>query len=221
MRTKVPQIVPAVLAEEENEFLSLLRKASQFAPLIQLDFMDGEFVPSKSLSPLRLPELVELSVEAEAHLMVKNPADCFIPLRNAGVKRAIFHVEAVSDAVETIGFCRKAGLEAGIAVNPDTDIRQFIEAAAQADEVLFMTVYPGYYGRPMVEEVLGRVAEFKRKYPEIPTSVDGGVKLENVEKVASTGVDRICVGSAVMKAEDPARAYEEFVRRVRHAAGKT
>lgn len=216
----MPEIVPAVLAEDEKEFAALLDIAQAFAPVIQLDFMDGDFVPSRSLSPERLPEITRLTVEAEAHLMMRKPEVYFEALKHAGVVRAIFHVEAVESVVDTIEKCKYSGLKAGIAFNPDTDVWEYIDEAREADEVLFMTVYPGFYGRPMVKEVLDTVRQFKRKYPEIRTAVDGGVKLDNVKTVAATGVDRICVGSAIMKAEKPAEAYQEFIRRVRHA-GKT
>ena len=107
-----------------------------------------------------------------------------------------------------------AGLEAGIAVNPLTKISDFKHLMDNVDSVLFMSVVPGFYGSQFIPEVLTKISEFKKLYQEKCTGIDGGVKLDNIARVAATGVDYVCVGSAILKAKDPKAAYLEIEKNI-------
>lgn len=207
-------IIPAILSSNEEEFFSLVKTASSFAKRIQLDFMDGKFVPSKSVpveSALSLKDLIEIEeVHLEAHLMVKTPEKYFEVLSKSGVKTVIFHFEAVNNAIETLESSRKFGFETGLAVNPETEIEKFESYVYDFDFIMFMTVKPGYYGSPLEIEALEKMGRFHRLFPDIVIAVDGGVKKDNLSIFVEKGASRICVGSAIMKAESPKEAFLEF-----------
>ena len=78
--------------------------------------------------------------------------------------------------------------------------------------VLFMSVHPGFYGSAFIPEVLSKIVEFKKLFPHKTVGIDGGVKLENVHLIARIGIEHICVGSALLKAPDPRKAYEKFMK---------
>lgn len=217
---KLPEIIPAVLTDSEEELIKLTRIANKFAPRIQFDFMDSRFVPSKSVPVESVLSIPGTASSLEAHLMVFNPERYFGVLSEANFEMVIFHVEAVEDAPGTIDEIRSFGLLPGVAVNPDTSINSIESLYKEVEEILFMTVYPGYYGRPIVWEALDRAREFKERHPEVIIGVDGGVKLDNVEKIVKSGADRICVGSAIFKAHNIEKTYSEFVSRAALAAQK-
>jgi len=217
------EIVPAILAEDEATFFGLIKKAIEFAPRIQLDFMDGRFVPSLSVPVSAIVEAAKLlnlaGILVEAHLMVYNPEQHINELKLAGVKTVIFHFEAVSDPAPTATTFKEEGFEVGIAINPETPLNKVEPFTSSPDFFLFMTVKPGYYGSPLEPEALKKMAEFHRLHPDILLAVDGAVKLDNLDLFIEAGATRICVGSAIMKAPEPAQAYAQFLKKIKEKVG--
>ena len=199
-------IVPAILTEEKQELIRMCALCSSFCDYVQIDIMDGKFVQSKSVTVDNLKDL-RLPVKSEAHLMVENPLEWLEVFKKIGSKRIIFHFEINEDHEKIITEIKNAGMDVGIAVNPSTKINVFKHLLSIIDSVLFMSVIPGFYGSKFIPEVLTKISEFKRLYPGKCTGIDGGVKLDNITRVAASGVDYICVGSAILKAEDPGAAY--------------
>jgi ribulose-phosphate 3-epimerase len=173
--------------------------------------MDGEFVPSLSVGR---PELggLKLPLSCEAHLMVSRPLDWFEALGKIGIKKLIYHFEIQAEHKNILSEIKRAGLGAGIAVNPDTKISEFEFLLEGTDSVLFMAVNPGFYGSPFIPGVLEKIKAFKKKFPKVHTGIDGGVKLDNLIEVRDSGVDYICVGSAIFKEKNPRLAFEKFQR---------
>ncbi len=204
------RITPAVLANSAEELASLVRTAETFTDYVQFDFMDGLFVPSTSAS---VNDLAELSpkLRSEAHLMVKDPLSYLAGLKIAGTERVIFHFEAVNDPEGVIGSIRESGFETGLAINPETPNDAFDRLISEVDAVLFLAVNPGFYGAPFIPEVMDKIRDLRTKHPHTELGVDGGIKKENIEEVAASGVDYICIGSALFNQKDPKSAFQEFV----------
>jgi ribulose-phosphate 3-epimerase len=203
-------IVPALLSDSREELAQMLVTCESFAPCVQIDVMDGEFVPSTSIGPADLFGL-SFKGKSEAHVMAKDPLFWIERFAEFGSFRFIFHFEIDADHSRIIQIIKKQGMEAGLAVNPSTAIEEFESLLDQVDSVLFMSVNPGFYGATFLSEVLAKVSDFKRRYPAKIAGIDGCIKLDNLADVAATGVDYICVGSAVLKAESPAKAYTQMV----------
>ncbi|MFA6282300.1 MAG: ribulose-phosphate 3-epimerase [Candidatus Omnitrophota bacterium] len=199
-------IVPAILTESKQELIRMCTLCGGFCDYVQIDIMDGKFVQSKSVSAGDLKNL-HLPVKSEAHLMVENPLEWLDVFKKIGSKRIIFHFEIKSAHEKIITEIKNAGMEAGIAINPSTEIKTLKHLIEKIDSVLFMSVIPGFYGSKFIPEVLTKISEFKRLYPYKCVGIDGGVKLDNMARVAASGVDYICVGSAILKAENPKTAY--------------
>ncbi|MFH1768189.1 MAG: ribulose-phosphate 3-epimerase [Candidatus Omnitrophota bacterium] len=206
-------IIPAILTDDKDEFVKMLSVCKKFAPYLQIDVMDGQFVPScsvdmKSLVGLKSP------LGCEAHLMVNDPLPWIDVFKEFGAERIIFHYEIVFDRERVINRIRQKGLSAGLAVNPDSKIEDFRYLIDKIDLVLFMSVVPGFYGAKFIPSVLDKIKEFKRLYPAKKTAIDGGIKIDNVKEVFDIGIDHICVGSAVLKAVSPQDAYKQFLAAV-------
>ena len=138
------KIVPAILTEDPRELEAIVQEAETFADYAQFDFMDGRFVPSRSITYQDLMT-IPIKFSWEAHLMVECPQDYLDNMRKAGAKKVIFHYESTSSPQSVISRARELGLELGLAINPETNVRTFLPLVDDVDSVLFLTVQPGFY----------------------------------------------------------------------------
>jgi ribulose-phosphate 3-epimerase len=204
------RILPAILTDNPAELEKLVRQTESFTDTAQFDIMDGQFVPSHSVSCQDIAGL-KTKLHWEAHLMVLRPEDCIDDFKRAGAEKIVFHFEATPSPEKTIQSIRKLGLQAGLAVNPETPISAFSPLVEQVDSVLFLAVHPGFYGAKFIPEVLDKIVEFRKAYPKTEIGIDGGIKESNVAQIARTGLDVICVGSAIFREADPPASYRRLV----------
>ncbi len=142
--------------------------------------------------------------------MVQDPADYFRGFKEAGAQRVVFHYEAAGHREQTIAQARAMGLQVGLAVNPETPVSALQPLLDRVDSVLFLSVNPGFYGAPFIPEVLDKVRELRRLNPRADIGIDGGIKESNLKLVAQSGVDSICVGSAIFREPDPGKAFRHL-----------
>jgi len=214
--TCIGPVVPAILTDDPTALKTMLLQAESYAGFVQIDIMDGQFVPSKSITPEHLYGL-QIGLDWEAHLMVLEPENYLEAFRNAGAKRVIFHYEATATPQKVISLAQELRLKIGIAVNPETPVSVVLPLIGKIDNVLFLSVNPGFYGAPFIPEVLDKIKELRRLQPDIEIGIDGGVKERNIAQIARSGVDTICVGSAILLQPDPGKAYRHLQQLVRQA----
>jgi len=203
------RIVPAILTDDPAVLKKLVSQTESFTDYAQLDIMDGEFVPSKSVSCEQIAGL-KPKIKWEAHLMVQHPQDCLEDIKKAGARKIVFHYEATPEPENVIRKIRKLGMKVGLAVNPETPLTAIAPLVDKVDSVLFLAVNPGFYGAKFIPEVLNKIIEFRQLYPKKETGIDGGVKENNIGEIARTGVDVIFVGSAIFLQPDPAESYRRL-----------
>jgi len=203
------RIVPAILTDDPDALKSMIRLTETFTDYIQIDIMDGRYVPSTSITAEHLMKL-SIKTDWEAHLMVDNPENYLEDYRKAGAKRVVFHYEATGKLLKVIGLAEKLGLPFGLAINPDTPIKAVLPFCDNLDCLLFLSVNPGFYGSPFIPDVLNKIKQFRSLCPNMETGIDGGIKDGNITRVAQTGVDYICVGSAIFMQPDPAASYHHL-----------
>ena len=138
------KIVPAILAENFDDFKARLTQAESFADYVQIDIMDGVFVESRSFPVEEINE-VDTPLIFEVHLMVKDPLSTMAKITHEGLRKVIFHLEAVTDHGALISEIRRRGLVPGMAVNPETGAERFGKVAGSVDTLLFLTVDPCCY----------------------------------------------------------------------------
>jgi ribulose-phosphate 3-epimerase len=214
MRMAINRVVPALLTDSPTELSCMLLQAATFTDWVQIDIMDGLFVPSTSVTNRDIAD-ADPRIGWEAHLMVKEPLKYIEDFYAAGAKRIIIHYESVEgDAARVISNITYMGMGAGLALNPETPASVIDKNTLRClDSVLFLAVHPGYYGAKFVPEVIAKIRSFKRLFPEINIAIDGGVKADNITQVAQAGANEICVGSAIFSQPEPAAAYTELNRR--------
>jgi ribulose-phosphate 3-epimerase len=208
------KVVPAILAEKFDDCLKMLRQAESFTDYVQIDLMDGHFVPSKSFPGEEINK-INASALFEIHLMVKDPSSLMAHIHHTRLKKVIFHFESKVDPFDFIGRMKKKGIPTGLAVNPETQLIQFREIANHVRTLLFLAVDPGHYGSPFRPEVLKKIEETRRLFPDKTISVDGGVSLDNLKLFKEIGVDSVCVGSRIFLKGNPEENYKQFLNKIR------
>ena len=184
---RLSRVVPAILTEDPKALETMVRQVESFTTYVQFDIMDGQFVPSRSITCEHLAAL-PMKLNWEAHLMVQHPGNYLEDFLKAGAQKVIFHYEATSSPEEVISRARKIGLEVGLAVNPGTSLSVILPLASKVDSVLFLTVYPGFYGSRFIPEVLDKVVEFRSTAPGVEIGVDFNrhIKVKNVKEQFAT-----------------------------------
>ncbi len=207
--TKLSRVVPAILTDDPKALESMVRQAETFTTWVQFDIMDGQFVPSRSITWEHLDSL-SMKLGWEAHLMVQRPEDYLKGFQQAGAQKVVFHYEATSSPREVISLARDIGLGVGLAANPETPVSAILPLSDEVDSVLFLSVHPGFYGREFIPEVLDKVTQFRSARPKLEVGIDGGIKESNIVQVARAGVDVIYVGSAIFRQPQPGESFRHF-----------
>ncbi len=191
------ELIPAIL---EKDFAAIAEKISQVeahARWVQIDVVDGIFAPNITWN--NPPELRALhtGLKIEVDLMIADPQRHMAAWIQSGAARIFFHAEAATDAASIIEEVHSAGLEVGMSLNPSTAPDILEEYIPKLDAVLFLGVEPGFQGQPFHEEIIGRVAGLRKRYPTLPIEVDGGIKQGIARRLVQAGATRIITGSAV------------------------
>ena len=208
--SKIIQTVPAILTDDPKALETMVRQTETFTSYAQFDIMDGQFVPSRSITCEHIAKLT-MKLSWEAHLMVLHPEAYLEDFQRAGTQKIVFHYEATDSPREVISLVRNIGLRVGLAVNPETPVSAILPLASEVDSVLFLSVNPGFYGSKFIPEVLDKIVEFRNAQPDLEIGIDGGIKESNIAQIAQSGVDVICVGSAIFQQPQPGESFRHLL----------
>jgi ribulose-phosphate 3-epimerase len=196
-------IEPSILSADYARLGDQVREAETAgAEAIQIDVMDGHFVPNLTFGPGIVRALRPLvGLKLDVHLMVDNP-DLFIrPFAQAGADRLIVHQEACAHPDRTLRAIRELGLAAGVAVNPGTDVRILETILDLTDLIQVMTVNPGFGGQEFIPSQLEKIDRLRAMLRErglaVPIAVDGGIDEKTAPKVVAAGATILVAGSAI------------------------
>ncbi|MBI4591890.1 hypothetical protein HY733_00350 [Candidatus Uhrbacteria bacterium] len=215
------QIVPAFLVESEKEFERNLRLIEHDCTLIQVDVLDGSLFPNTCwYDPERIGAL-KTDVKMELHLMVENP----IPIIEAWKRhvptftRAIVHTEMHRPSGVVTGYIRdELKLEIGIALNPESPLSEVEEVLHEVNQLTIMSVHPGFQGQTFGDPQHGGDPEFiyekvraaHAHRSDLLIEVDGGITKEHLEPLVRAGTNRLCIGSAIFKTDNPTGTLKTF-----------
>lgn len=206
------RIIPAILVQNEDEFRKQVSLAAAFAPMIQIDVLDGTMLPERAWNNARAAAAMRLSIPFEAHLMVNDPELKVPAWIKSGARRIIVHAEAKGKIGLALEMIKLADRIAGLAINPETDLSITKEWSPFVHHFQVMGVHPGGQGRPFDPETASRVRALKRMFPHITVAVDGGVSDFGhvTRELAAAGADDLIVGSSLWRSPNPAQAYREM-----------
>lgn len=200
------EAVPAILVKTREDFAAKIAAVAPHVSRVQIDVMDGRFVPNTTLAPEEFPPIPpELLVEY--HLMVEKPLEY---VRRIGKKGAIYelHVESVEDVAAAISEVKKFGGRVALAISPDTPVSAVAPFIKQVEHVLVMTVYPGFSGQKYLPAMEEKMRQLRKLGATV--EVDGGVGLGTARSAAAAGATLIGAASAIFAQPDAKRAIAEI-----------
>ena len=206
------RINPSILAADFANLQSELARIHT-ADLVHVDVMDNHFVPNLTFGLGMVERLQQVSaLPLDVHLMIDDPDRWAPGYAEAGAFSVTFHAEAAADAVALARRLRDIGARAGIAVKPNTRIEPYLELLAEFDQVLVMTVEPGFGGQAFLDSTMPKLHVLRQAVADrgldVWLQVDGGVDERTIAIAADAGADTFVAGSSVFKAQDPAAMVE-------------
>lgn len=198
---------PSILAADFKVLGQEMKKTEENgAAYIHFDVMDGMFVPSISFGMPVLASIHDATEQfMDAHLMVQEPIRYVEAFQKAGADYVTVHLEACEDVKTTLDKIHACGMKAGLAVNPETDVKELVPYLEDVEMILIMSVHPGFGGQKFIPESLDKIREVRamlnEKNLEIDIQVDGGIYVENVREVLDAGANVIVAGSAVFRGD--------------------
>ncbi|MFP6776041.1 MAG: ribulose-phosphate 3-epimerase [PS1 clade bacterium] len=200
-----PSILSADFAKLGEEVDNVLRDG---ADIVHFDVMDNHYVPNLTIGPLVCEALRNHGVTApiDVHLMVK-PVDRIIPdFVKAGASFITFHPEASEHIDRTVGLIKEQGCKAGLVFNPATSLSYLDHVLDNLDMVLLMSVNPGFGGQSFIPSSLDKLRIVRKMIDDrgldVRLEIDGGVKIDNIQKIAAAGADTFVAGSAIFNTVD-------------------
>ncbi|HMP71744.1 MAG TPA: ribulose-phosphate 3-epimerase [Kiritimatiellia bacterium] len=187
---------------------------------LHLDVMDGHFVPNISMGPavVDMARRVAPDLYRHVHLMVTHPQDVLDAFVAAGSEMIQIHVESRCEPGEVLAAIRELGLKNAIVLNPETPAESVRPYLDQVDEVLIMSVHPGFGGQSFMPSALGKIATLRAWAPDLNLSVDGGVGPETIGACASAGANLFIAGTALFRHPDLAAGIRELRERAANGA---
>jgi len=215
------KIAPSILSADFSRLGDEVRGvAAAGADYIHVDVMDGHFVPNITIGPLVVEAVRKVTdLPLDVHLMIANP-DLYIPeFARAGADIIVVHAEATNHLHRTVQLIKSLGKMAGVSLNPATSLHLLDHILEELDLVLLMSVNPGFGGQSFIESCLPKIHALRgildKRGLETELEVDGGVKIDNIDRISHAGADVFVAGSAVFGSSDYAATIAELKRRAK------
>jgi ribulose-phosphate 3-epimerase len=215
---RAPRINPSILAADFVNMQADLAKIAT-ADFAHVDVMDNHFVPNLTFGPQMVERIQATSpIPLDVHLMITDPERWAPEYAEIGAASVTFHLEAADEPVALARRLRDIGSRAGVAVKPATPVESLFEVLDEFDQILVMTVEPGFGGQSFMPETMPKLRalaeEARRRGSRVWLQVDGGISDRTIEIASSAGADTFVAGSAVYGADD----IEAAVTRLRDLA---
>lgn len=214
------ELVPAILTNDLSDFrkqYAELFALSQYFSRLHIDFIDGEYLPNKTLE-IRSLVFFQSHFILAAHFMTLDPKRYFEDAKQIGFSWVLFHFEAFEsneDILETISEAERLNLKTGLVINPETELHKAAKIINKVNMIQLMAIHPGAQGRTFDNSVIEKIIELKKLKKDAIISVDGGMKVGIASLCARAGADIIVAGSAIARAVNKKQAMEDLLKDIK------
>ena len=217
MKKIAPSILSADFARLGEEVAAIEAGGADY---VHIDVMDGHFVPNITIGPLIVQAVRRVTaLPLDVHLMIAEPDRYIADFAKAGADIIVVHAEATNHLHRTVQLIKSLGKKAGVSLNPATPLNVLDYVLEELDLVLLMTVNPGFGGQSFIDACLPKISALRgimdRRGIEAELEVDGGVKTDNIARIAHAGADVFVAGSAVFGSPDYAATIAELKKRAK------
>lgn len=206
------KIIPAIIAKNQRDLDEKLSKVKNYVDTVQLDVMDNIFVPNKSL--YFDIDLKEENISYEAHLMVQKP-ESWIKKYSEKVDTILIHYESSYNQNRIIKMLKKNQKRIGFVLNPETPLIKINDFLDDIDQVLIMTVNPGFYGSKFLPEMKEKISQLRAIKNDMDIEVDGGITDKTIQLVNNAGANLFVSGSYIVKSDNIERAIKSLENRIK------
>ena len=208
------KIAPSILSADFGNLeksINLVRDAEW----LHIDVMDGHFVPNITIGPVVVKGLRDYTTQVlDTHLMISDPHKYLADFIKAGSDRITFHIEATSDPISIINLIRELGAKVGISIKPKTGVAEIADFIPLIDQVLVMSVEPGFGGQEFMYNSLEKIEAIsvlrEKLNKDLLIIVDGGINKETAALCKEAGADVLVAGSYVFNSDDPGARIESI-----------
>lgn len=215
------EIAPSILSAN---FANLMKDIDKIKDagihMLHVDVMDGHFVPNITFGPQMIADLHRATkLKLDCHLMIDNPDEFATLFAKAGGDMIMVHVESSPHIYRVIQEIKANGARAGLVLNPGTPLTAVVELLPLVDQVLIMTVNPGFGGQKFIPQMVNKIqrltAARKQLGLKFDIEVDGGINDETIQVCATAGANVFVAGSYVFGAKDPSSQIKKLINAIR------
>jgi len=203
------KVIPAILEKSVLNLEKRMKLAKTLSNQVHIDIMDGNFVDNKTIT---IHELAHVKKKGSIiiHLMAFTPDRYFEDIKETKANKVIIHVESTKNMMNVIKKAKKYNFSLGLAISPETKIEKIKKYARYFDEILVMSVNPGFSGQKFRTEAYSKLINLRKLYPRKILSVDGGINTETIKEAKSAGANIAYAASAIWKHSNVKKAYAEL-----------
>lgn len=203
------KIAPSILSADFGRLNDEIKTVEKYSDLIHVDVMDGHFVPNITIGA-PVVKWIKTKLPLNCHLMIEHPENFIESFAKAGAETIVVHQEVCPHLNKVIQQIKDAGCRAGVSINPGTPMEVLEEVLEDLDEVLIMSVNPGFGGQSFIESSLGKIAALRELAPDLDIAVDGGINAETGRLCLEAGANVLVAGSYIFGAKNRKKAIESL-----------
>lgn len=207
------KLIPAILANNRKQLIDKIAAVEDYVEYIQIDYMDGKFVPNKSNFTYKDFYKLNPVPSSELHLMVNHPENIIQDWIAAGIEKVIVHAEATYDWDKVFKIHQNNYIKLYLALNPDSPLSKVEDKISMIDGITVMGVNPGKSHQKFQPKILGKIKTLRNRYPKLNIQIDGGMHIKpknTIEQVLTAGANELVVGSEIFLSLDIEEKIEEL-----------